>query len=197
MTTKIEEAEKLTGDIWDSMTPIEREQLGMKAKLDAEERGQRWIGLWPEKKRALIREFKKEQLAKPPIVGGKPKAEKGKVISKAIPVGEFVKVTLKEEGKRQWSFWARKDVETPLGNIYVPVSKEGDSFTRIKKGATIITKDLISRGLIVKEEPAHIDRTYGTMRVGKLPPPPISKRSPRLSGGRVSRITPRRPRLKR
>jgi len=60
------EVTKLTGDIWDTMTPIERDQLGVKAKLDAERRGERWIGLFGEEKRALIREYKKEQLAKPP-----------------------------------------------------------------------------------------------------------------------------------
>lgn len=65
------EVTKLTGDIWNRMTPMGREQLGVKAGLDAEERGSRWIELWPEKKRALIREFKKEQellVAKPPAV---------------------------------------------------------------------------------------------------------------------------------
>jgi len=62
---------KLTGDIWNSMTPIEREQLGVKAELDAATRGEFWSGLWPEQKRALIREFKKEQLAIPKAVPNK------------------------------------------------------------------------------------------------------------------------------
>jgi len=50
----------LTGDIWNRMTPIKREQLGIKAGLDAEARGGRWMDLFPEQKRALIREYKKE-----------------------------------------------------------------------------------------------------------------------------------------
>ena len=61
----VPEVTKLTGGIWNTMTPIEREQLGLKANLDAETRGERWDGLFPQDKRALIREFKKEQLAKP------------------------------------------------------------------------------------------------------------------------------------
>lgn len=56
-----QEVKMLTGDIWNRMTPFERDQLGIKAKLDAETRGERWIGLWPAEKRALIREYKKEQ----------------------------------------------------------------------------------------------------------------------------------------
>lgn len=51
----------LTGDIWNRMTPIQRENLGLKAKLDAQTRGERWDGLWPAEKRALIREYKKER----------------------------------------------------------------------------------------------------------------------------------------
>jgi len=69
--TPVTPVTKLTKDIWNSMTPMEREQLGVKAGLNAEERGYRWLELWPEQKRALIREFKKEQLAIPKAVPNK------------------------------------------------------------------------------------------------------------------------------
>jgi len=62
---------KLTGDIWDTMTPVERENLRVKAlaassftdptSLDV---SKYWLGYWGEEKRALIREFKKEQVAR-------------------------------------------------------------------------------------------------------------------------------------
>jgi len=54
---------KMTGDIWDRMTPIERERLGIKAKLDAERRSTFWIELWPAEKRAIISAYKKEARA--------------------------------------------------------------------------------------------------------------------------------------
>lgn len=66
------EITKLTGDTWDRMVPIEREQLGIRAKLDAERRGKRWIELFPEEKRALIREYKKEVTAIPKAEPGIP-----------------------------------------------------------------------------------------------------------------------------
>ncbi|GAH52201.1 unnamed protein product, partial [marine sediment metagenome] len=89
------EVTKLTGDIWDTMFPMEREQLGIKAGLSAEERGSRWIGMWPEKKRALIREFKKEQVAIPKAEAGMPvKGEQAGMLG--VP-GKYV------EQKRPWT----------------------------------------------------------------------------------------------
>ncbi len=99
------------------------------------------------------------------------------------------------------SFWAKKDAETALGNIYEKVNNEGEDFSTInKEGAIVIKKHLFSRSLIVKEEPAHIERKYGTMKVGKLPPPPVT---PEVTNKRTSLgrrpvcITPKRPKLRR
>lgn len=80
------EVTKLTGDIWNRMTPIAREQLGVKAKLDAERRGTHWIELFPEEKRALIREFKKEQVAIPKAEAVTPTAPAVEPIPKAEEV---------------------------------------------------------------------------------------------------------------
>ena len=82
-STVTPEVTRLTGDIWNRMTPAEREQLGVKAKLDAATRGGRWMDLFPEEKRALIREFKKEQLAIPTAEAGT-----HPLILKQYPIGE-------------------------------------------------------------------------------------------------------------
>jgi len=61
----VPEAVELTEDIWNRMTPAEREELGTRAKLGAERRSAFWTELFPEEKRALIRVYKE---VKPPAV---------------------------------------------------------------------------------------------------------------------------------
>lgn len=95
-----------------------------------------------------------------------------------LPQGQLLRVTIKEPGKRQHSFWARVDTREEKANVYVPVDKEGEQITRLKKGVTIIPKDLIAHGLIVKEELAHIDRTTGEVRIGRLEPPTAEELPP-------------------
>ncbi|GAH93999.1 unnamed protein product [marine sediment metagenome] len=52
------------GALWNTMTPIEREHLGVEAKLSIESRGERWMGLWSEEKRAIRRAYEKELVPK-------------------------------------------------------------------------------------------------------------------------------------
>lgn len=90
---------------------------------------------------------------------------------KEIPAGNYVRVTYLESDKRK-TLWAKKDIESEKFNLYIPVDKEGGDLSKETKGGYELPKILIGKRLIIKEEPAHIDRTYGEIRVGELPPPP-------------------------
>jgi len=47
------------GDVWNRMTPIERERLALDAGLEFTIGGSRWLELWPQEKRAIRRAYER------------------------------------------------------------------------------------------------------------------------------------------
>jgi len=82
-----------------------------------------------------------------------------------LPKGQFVRVTVKEEGKRARTFWAKVDTRGKRVNVYIPVNKEGTDYGYYKGETVILPKELISHDLIVKEQLAEMNKTYGELEV--------------------------------
>ncbi len=114
------EVTKLTGDIWNRITPAERDRLGIKAGLDAEARDKRWIGLWGEQKRAVIREFKKEQVAIP----------KAKPTPKSVEKG--IRLTVRPKTYRGEAGYTVKGKDTDL--FFNQESQAREYVKRVKAG---------------------------------------------------------------
>lgn len=72
---------KMTGDIWNRMTPVKRNNLAVKAGLNFVEGDKKWIDFWPEQKRAIIRAYKKEnmEIQKATFSMDAPKVKPGKM----------------------------------------------------------------------------------------------------------------------
>ncbi len=47
------------GDVWNRMTPIEKERLGLEAGLELDKRSLWWLELWGEDKRAIRRAYER------------------------------------------------------------------------------------------------------------------------------------------
>lgn len=125
------EVTNLTGDVWDRMTPIEREQLGVKAKLDAATRGQRWIQLFGEEKRALIREFKKEvgkETANPSV---SKKAITEAEVEAKDELGRLIRESRSTEDALKSARLELEAIEAELGKRTIPY---GGDFYRKRRG---------------------------------------------------------------
>lgn len=85
-----------------------------------------------------------------------------------VTASPYVRVTYKEGNSRR-TFWAEKLSETKLGNLYKPLHKDGEDYSRKEKGAFIIPRTLISKELIILEEPAYMHKKYGEFYVGIEP----------------------------
>jgi len=78
---------------------------------------------------------------------------------------EIVRVTIRSQGKNR-KFWAKIEAKNDRFTLYLPLKDDGDDKAYYQKdGVLIIPKELVANGLIVKEEPAEISKTYGWLEV--------------------------------
>lgn len=133
---------KLTGDVWGRMSPVERENLRVKAlaassftdptSLDV---GKHWDEYWGEEKRALIREFKKEQVATPKAEATNPSISK-KAITGAEQEAkdEITRLITQSRSSEDALKSARMEleaIEAELGKRTIPY---GGDFYRKRRG---------------------------------------------------------------
>ncbi|HUW46104.1 MAG TPA: hypothetical protein VMW50_09975 [Dehalococcoidia bacterium] len=76
----------------------------------------------------------------------------------------YYRVTIKE-GKGVHRFWAKDRRRGTKKTLYTPVNNEGDDYSHYKGGTAHIRKDRIDNRLIIKEQPAIMDKKYGTLKV--------------------------------
>jgi hypothetical protein len=85
-----------------------------------------------------------------------------------VTTSPYVKVTCKE-GNKVRTFWAEKLRETKLMVLYKPLHKDGGDYSKKTPSGYSIPEALISRDLIISEEPAYMHKKYGEFWTGIEP----------------------------
>jgi len=77
---------------------------------------------------------------------------------------QYWRITIKS-GSKCRRFWARDRKRKGQMTLYTPLDKEGDDLSHYRGKTLVIRKELVENKLIVKEQPAIMDRKYAVLKV--------------------------------